>query len=119
MKCYKEHIFYIGRDIENKITISLDNEKVKPKLCKCYLDNENNQNNINCRYFLINLNIDTLNYYCSNCNSFFCQNCKDNHSIIFLNNIIICDDKIRKIEFHIKNIILLNIKVNVKIILFY
>ena len=57
MKCYKEHFFYIGRDIENKITISLDNEKVKPKLCKCYLDNENNQNNINCRTCLINLTI--------------------------------------------------------------
>ena len=40
------HIFYIRRDIENKINISLHNKKVKSKLCKCYLDNEINKNKL-------------------------------------------------------------------------
>ena len=34
MKYYKDHIFYIGRDIKNKINISLHYKKVKSKLYK-------------------------------------------------------------------------------------
>ena len=94
MKCYKNHIFYIGRDTQNVVNNSLGNYRMKPILCKCYLENENNQN-LQCKYCSINLNSHNMNYYCSNCNSNFCENCKDNHLIIFENNIIIYDGKVR------------------------
>ena len=94
MKCYKNYYFYNGREIENKVKVNMKNEKVFPVYCRCYLDNDNNLQIVNCNKCNRELNLNDWTYYCSNCNSIFCRGCYQFHQVIFENNILIYDGSI-------------------------
>ena len=88
MKCYKDYFFYIGRETENAVNVNMENKKVAPVECICFLEDNNN---IKCKKCDSDLNINNWNYYCSNCNSIFCNQCYNYHKVVFENNILIFD----------------------------
>ena len=90
MKCYKDYFFYNRRDTENAVNVRMGNREVYPVHCRCFLDDKNIKK-INCKKCNIELNLEEWTYYCSNCNSNFCQNCYRSHKVKFQNNIMIYD----------------------------
>ena len=60
-----------------------------PPKCLCFFPKA--IKNIKCQICEINLKLTEYNYYCSNCNSFFCLNCYQSHNIIFDENTLIYD----------------------------
>lgn len=93
MKCYKDYFFFIGRDTENALNVNMDNREAFPVLCKCFVYDENIRT-INCKKcnVVINSGDQTYDaYYCSNCNSNFCNICYRSHKVLFQNNVLIFD----------------------------
>ena len=66
----------------------MGNKIVYPVQCKLFFEDNNNEQIVKCKKCKIDLNLDDWNYYCSNCNSVFCNNCYVFHKIIFQNNIL-------------------------------
>ena len=89
IKCYKDYFFYIGRDKENIINLNIGNQKVSSSKCLCFFPKS--IKNIKCQICEVFLELTEYNYYCSNCNSFFCLNCYRSHNIIFEENTLIYD----------------------------
>ena len=88
MKCYKNYFFYNGRETENAINVNNGNKEVYPVYCRCYL---NDKEKVRCNKCYTELNLNKWTFYCSNCNSNFCNYCYSSHKIIFNNNIMIFD----------------------------
>ena len=95
MKCYKNYFFYIGRDVENSVKVNIGNIEVNPVKCRCFLNNDANNQIVKCKKCNNELNLADWTYYCSNCNSNFCFNCYKYHKVIFRNNILIFDGNFR------------------------
>ena len=91
MKCYKNYFFYIEREINNAVNINKGNCEVYPVKCRCFLNNDNEAQTVNCNKCNTQLNLADWTYYCSNCNSNFCNICYRSHKVIFQNNILIFD----------------------------
>ena len=90
MKCYKNYFFFNDREVENAINIRMGNREVYPIYCRCFLNDENIKT-VNCKKCNVELNLSDWTYYCSNCNSNFCNNCHLFHKVIFENDILIFD----------------------------
>lgn len=90
MKCYKNYFFYNGRETENAINVRMGNREIYPVHCRCFLINKNIEK-VECKKCKIELNLKDWTYYCSNCNSNFCNNCYHSHKVIFNNNILVYD----------------------------
>ena len=90
MKCYKNYFFYIGREAENAINKRMENSEVFPVYCRYFLNDENIQT-VRCKKCNVELNLSSWTYYCSNCNSNFCNYCRNFHKVIFNNNILVFD----------------------------
>ena len=89
IKCYKDHFFYIGRDKENIISLNIGTQRVSSSKCLCFFPKS--IKNIKCKICEVFLELTEYNYYCSNCNSFFCLKCYRAHNIIFEENTLIYD----------------------------
>ena len=90
LKCYKDHFFFIGRDRENVVNVFMKNERSSPKRCLCVLEDDL-EKNIFCLYCRSHLDKNKFNYYCSNCNSSFCNKCQKIHKCLFCNDILVFD----------------------------
>ena len=90
MKCYKDYFFYKGREIENAINNNMENREIYPVHCRCFLGDKNTED-VECQKCNRNLKLSNWTYYCSNCNSNFCFDCRKSHKVIFQNNKIIFD----------------------------
>ena len=88
LKCNIDYFFYKGREKKNEINVYMGNKIVYPVQCKLFFEDNNNEQIVKCKKCKIDLNLDDWNYYCSNCNSVFCNNCYVFHKIIFQNNIL-------------------------------
>ena len=91
IKCYKNYFFFEGRDKENAKNVAMQNREIFPTYCRCYLGNDSLIKSVNCHKCKKLLNLDNWTYYCSNCNSNFCNECYKYHRVIFKDNILVFD----------------------------
>lgn len=94
IKCYKDYFFYKGRDKDNEIVKLITNDKISPSLCKCFFGEKILK--LYCNFCQKELNIESFNYSCSNCNSNFFSKCYLIHGVIFKENILIYDGNFTK-----------------------
>ena len=89
IKCQIKYSLYLGRDEENVVPNQWKNGEFLPTKCRCFIGLEK-MTHINCSCG-IKLKLEEWNYYCSFCNSLFCDKCYGEHKVIFENNILVFD----------------------------
>jgi hypothetical protein len=89
IKCQIKYSLYLGRDEENVVPNQWKNGEFLPTKCRCFIGLEK-MTHINCSCG-IKLKLEEWNYYCSFCNSLFCDECYGEHKVIFENNILVFD----------------------------
>lgn len=78
---------FIGRDEPNKINVYKGNSYALPSYCRFFIKIDNCSKCQKCKKLISK----EWSYYCSNCNSQFCDNCYKYHKVIFDKNILIFD----------------------------
>jgi hypothetical protein len=90
---------FIGRNEPNKIKVKPGNSYALPSYCRFFLEESKPFKCQKCNAKILNEWI----YYCSNCNSKFCDNCHEFHKVIFDKNILIFDGNFANKYNFIKN----------------
>ena len=89
IKCQINYALYIGRDEENIVPSQIKNGKVLPVKCRCFIGSEKTtESKCLCG---IKLKLENWNYYCSFCDTLFCDECYGEHKVVFEDNIILFD----------------------------
>ena len=94
IKCQINYALYIGRDEENVVPSPYKNGKVLPVKCRCFIGSEKTtESKCLCGK---KLKLENWNYYCSFCDTLFCDECYSEHKVIFEDNILIFDGNFLK-----------------------
>ena len=95
LTCQKNYYFnYSAREDKNAIKVSMNFSESYPSKCKCFLGPSKKTESY-CTYCGENLILSDWNYYCSICNSIFCNSHYMEHKSIFENNVLIFDGRFK------------------------